>query len=43
MKDKFLIHEKTEQVYSFERLEKLWGRYPQFHEPSVFATLDELY
>ena len=36
------IHQKTEYVYSFERLEKLWDRYPQFHEASVFTTLDEL-
>jgi len=42
MNDKYPIHLKTEQNYSFERLEKLWERYPQFHEASVFTTLDGL-
>lgn len=42
MDDKYPIHLKTEQNYSFDRLEKLWDRYPQFHEASVFTTLDEL-
>ena len=42
MDDKYPIHLKTEQNYSFERLEKLWERYPQFHEASVFTTLDGL-
>jgi len=42
MDDKYPIHLKTEQNDSFERLEKLWERYPQFHEVSVFTTLDGL-
>ena len=42
MEDKFPIHEKIGHVYSFDRLENLWERYPQFHEASVFATLDKL-
>lgn len=36
------IHAKTEYSYNFDRLEMLWERYPQYHEMSVFSTLDEL-
>ncbi len=36
------IHEKTLFPESFDRLEKLWEKYPQFHEPSTFATLDKI-
>ena len=28
--------------FSFERLDQLWARYPQYHEMSVFSTLDSL-
>ena len=36
------IHKKTAFPDSFDRLEMLWDKYPQFHEPEVFTTLDEL-
>ncbi len=36
------IHEKIVFPDSFERLEMLWDKYPQFHDPVVFTTLDEL-
>ena len=36
------IHEKPQITYSFDRLDMLWDRYPQFHEMSTFATLEEL-
>ncbi len=36
------IHEKKPASLSFDRLEKLWQRYPQYHEMGVFTTLDEL-
>ncbi len=36
------IHEKTLFPDDFDRLEKLWGKYPQFHDFSVFSTLDEI-
>ena len=35
------IHEKKPASLSFDRLEKLWQRYPQYHEMGVFTTLDE--
>ena len=36
------IHEKPRSSYSFERLEMLWERYPQFHDRTTFSTLDAL-
>ena len=36
------IHEKPEITYSFDRLNMLWDRYPQYHDMTTFATLDEL-
>ena len=36
------VHEKPVQSCSFDRLEMLWERYPQYHERTVFSSLDEL-
>ena len=36
------IHKRTEPVYSFDRLDMLWNRYPQYHEATVFSTLEDL-
>ena len=36
------IHEKTAPVYSFERLDALWERYPQYRKRTTFATMEEL-
>ena len=36
------IHEKTVTDYSFDRLDMLWERYPQYHEMSTFSTMDAL-
>lgn len=36
------IHPKPETAYSFDRLNMLWDRYPQYREMTTFATLDEL-
>ncbi len=36
------VHEKPEQVFSFDRLDMLWEKYPRHHEMTVFSTLDEL-
>ena len=36
------IHEKTVFPDNFKRLEKLWDKYTQFHDPSTFTTLDML-
>ncbi len=36
------IHKKTVFPDSFDRLEMLWDKYPQFHKPVLFTTLDEL-
>ena len=36
------IHQKRETTYSFERLDMLWERYPQYHEMTAFSTLDLL-
>lgn len=36
------VHEKTPLTFSFDRIEMLWGRYPQYHEMAAFSTLDAL-
>ena len=36
------VHERPENLFTFERLDMLWERYPQYHDMSTFATLDEL-
>ena len=37
-----LIHEKPPASFSFDRLEMLWERYPQYHEMTTFSTMEEL-
>ena len=37
-----LIHKKPKTAYSFDRLDMLWQRYPQYHEMTTFSTLDAL-
>ena len=37
-----LIHEKTPYTFSFERLDRLWNRYPQYHEMTTFSTMEQL-
>lgn len=36
------VHDKPPAVHSFDRLDMLWERYPQYHDFTVFSTLDEL-
>ena len=36
------VHEKPHLSFSFDRLDLLWDRYPQYHEMSAFSTLDAL-
>lgn len=36
------VHEKTPLTFSFDRIEMLWERYPQYHEMTTFSTLDVL-
>ena len=36
------IHPKPEATYTFDRLDMLWDRCPQYHAPSVFAVIDDL-
>ena len=36
------VHEKTPLTFSFDRIEMLWERYPQYHEMEAFSTLDAL-
>ncbi len=36
------VHEKIITDFSFDRLEMLWERYPQYHEMSTFSTMDAL-
>lgn len=36
------IHERPPAVFSFERLKMLWERYPQYHEMTKFAVIDDL-
>jgi len=37
-----LKHEKPILSFSYERLDRLWERYPQYHDRRTFTTLDEL-
>ena len=39
---KYPIHQKPAISYSFERLDMLWERYPQYHERTVFSSMEEL-
>ncbi len=36
------IHKKIVTDYSFDRLEMLWERYPQYHETTTFSTMEAL-
>ncbi len=36
------IHKKPTQNFTFDRLDMLWERYPQFHEMTTFTTIDAL-
>ena len=36
------IHEKPTESRSFDRLDRLWKKYPQFHEKKIFSTMAEL-
>ena len=36
------IHEKPTASFSFDRLDILWERYPQYHERTTFGTLDDI-
>lgn len=36
------IHAKPEIVFSYDRLDRLWDRYPQYHQRTTFSTLDQL-
>lgn len=36
------IHQKQPDSAGFGRLDMLWKRYPQYHEMTVFSTLEEL-
>ena len=36
------IHEKPNEMLSFDRLEMLWERYPRYHERTTFSTMEEL-
>ena len=36
------VHERMVFPDSYDRLEMLWKRYPQYHEMKTFATLEEL-
>ncbi len=37
-----VIHKKPSGSYTFDRLEMLWERHPQYHEKTIFSTLDLL-
>ncbi len=36
------IHEKPPEIRSFDRLNRLWERYPQYHEMTTFAAMADL-
>ena len=35
-------HEKPAASFSFDRLDMLWERYPQYHERTTFGTLEDI-
>ena len=37
-----IVHEKPAQNFTFDRLEMLWEKYPQYHEKTLFTTLEDL-
>jgi hypothetical protein len=36
------IHKKPTASYSFDRLDMLWERYPQYHERTTFGSLEDI-
>jgi len=36
------VHEKPAPVVTYDRLDMLWNRYPQYHEMTTFSTMEEL-
>ena len=36
------VHRRKEEPQSFERLDRLWERYPKYHEMTTFTDLDTL-
>ena len=36
------VHEKIEQSFTYDRLDMLWDKYPQYHEPTTFSNLEDL-
>lgn len=36
------IHERSQPSYTYSRLNMLWDRYPQYHERSTFAKIEQL-
>jgi hypothetical protein len=36
------VHRKPAASFSFDRLDMLWERYPQYHERTTFSTLEAL-
>ena len=36
------IHKKPHPVQGFDRLDRLWKRYPRYHDKTTFATLEAL-
>ena len=35
-------HKRPDEAFSYDRLDMLWEKYPQYHEMTVFSSLDEL-
>ncbi len=42
MMSEYPVHEKPNESYTFDRLDMLWEKYPQYHEKTVFSSLDQL-
>ena len=36
------IHNKPQPAAGYDRLDMLWDRYPQYHEPTTFSSLEKL-
>ncbi len=37
-----VVHKRPGVIRSFDRLDNLWERYPQYHEKKIFSTMEEL-
>ena len=42
MREYPVIHEKPVYAYTFDRLDMLWEKHPQYHEKTIFSSVEQL-